>query len=60
MSMIVSSDSGSDLGSDLDVPASLSDTMAVPVDAPIGLSDPKFAARKRCMLDAVNRLRAAG
>ncbi|KAI0302311.1 P-loop containing nucleoside triphosphate hydrolase protein [Multifurca ochricompacta] len=29
-------------------------------DNPVGLSDPRFVARKRKMLDAVNRLRATG
>jgi len=30
------------------------------VDAPVGLSDPQYSARKRKMLDVVNRLRAIG
>ncbi|KAH9965472.1 P-loop containing nucleoside triphosphate hydrolase protein [Russula dissimulans] len=30
------------------------------IDAPVGLSDPQYSARKRKMLDVVNRLRAIG
>jgi hypothetical protein len=56
--MIMKSDSSTDLGSNLDIPCSLSDTMAV--DAPIGLSDPQIVAEKRRMLDVVNRLRTTG
>jgi len=46
-------DSGTDLDSTPELPRSLT-------DAPVGLSDPQFVAKKRRMLDAVNRLRAMG
>jgi hypothetical protein len=58
MSMIIQSDSSTDLGSNLDIPCSLSDTM--PVDSPVGLSDPQYVEQKRRMLNAINRLRATG
>jgi hypothetical protein len=58
MSMAIKSDSSTDLGSNLDIPCSPSDTMAV--DTPVGLSDPQIVAHKRRMLDVVNRLRATG
>lgn len=57
MSMIVS-DSSTDTGSNIETPSSLADT--IPGDTPVGLSDPQYVARKRHMLDAVNRLRATG
>jgi hypothetical protein len=55
--MIVS-DSSTDTGSNIETPSSLADT--IPGDTPVGLSDPQYVARKRHMLDAVNRLRATG
>jgi len=46
-------DSGTDLDSTPELPCSLT-------DAPVGLSDPQFVAKKCRMLDAVNCLRVMG
>ncbi|KAI0245062.1 P-loop containing nucleoside triphosphate hydrolase protein [Lactifluus subvellereus] len=57
MSMIIS-DSSTDADSNVETPTSLADTVSA--DTPVGLSDPQYVAKKRHMLDAVNRLRATG
>jgi hypothetical protein len=56
--MMTPSDGSTDMGSNLDIPCSLTDI--IPVDTPVGLSDPQYVAQKRRMLDSVNRLRATG
>ncbi|KAH9007591.1 P-loop containing nucleoside triphosphate hydrolase protein [Lactarius deliciosus] len=51
-----SSDGGTDFDSTSDVSSGANDH----TDIPVGLSDPQYVAKKRKMLDAVNRLRATG
>ncbi|KAI0250036.1 P-loop containing nucleoside triphosphate hydrolase protein [Lactifluus subvellereus] len=58
ISMMTPSDGSTDIGSNLEIPCSLTDI--IPVDTPVGLSDPQYVAQKRRMLDSVNRLRATG
>lgn len=52
----MSSDGGTDFDSTSDMSSDANDH----TDVPVGLSDPQYVAKKRRMLDAVNRLRATG
>ncbi|KAI9441570.1 P-loop containing nucleoside triphosphate hydrolase protein [Lactarius indigo] len=52
--------SSSDGGTDFDSTSDMSSSQNDHTGAPVGLSDPQYVAKKRKMLDAVNRLRATG